>query len=90
MTPWAASELRGVGLRLRQQRGEDIPDARLVATRAGQVQNRLLEHAPEGDGLHRLGLGALREPLERVLEVRGQVGAQPLEVGAAGAQDLLA
>ena len=82
--------LRRVGLRLRQQRGDDIPHARLLATRAGQVQNRLLEHAPEGDRLHRLGLGVLREPLDRALEVPGQVGAQPLEVGAAGAQDLLA
>jgi hypothetical protein len=88
--PLHGQELRRVRFRLLEERGQDVADVRLLAARGLDVHDRGREHAPEGLGLLGLVLAALGEALDRVLEVLLELGAQPREVDAAGAQDLLA
>ena len=83
-------QLRGVGLRLLQDRGADVAGFDLGALRALHVQHRGLEDAAKRRRLLRLALIAALLLLDRVAQVGVQLAAQLRQVGAAGGEDALA
>ena len=83
-------QLRGVALRLLEQRGEDVAGVHLVPLRALHVENRRLQHPTERDGLLWLALLAAALPLDRFVEVGAERAAERRKVRAAGREDAFA
>ena len=88
--PVLGEQPRGVRLRLLHDRGEDVARVRFLALRRLHVQDRRLQHLAERGGLLGLVAAAARHALDRRLEIRAQVAAQLVEIGAARREDPLA
>ena len=82
--------LRGEGLRLLQQRGEQIARLHFALAGALHVEHGGLEHAAERQRLLGLALGAAAELLDVLLEIAIELGAQLAEIDTARGEDLLA
>ena len=83
-------QLRGMRLRLLQDRGADVARFDLGALRALDVQHGGLQHAAERGGLLGLALVAALLLFDRLAEIRVEIAAQAGQIGAAGGENALA
>ena len=79
-----------MGLRLLEDRREDVAGVHFVALRALDVQHGRLQHAAKRHRLLGLALAAALVVLDRLVEIRRQVLAQRRQIGAAGRENALA
>ncbi len=66
-------QLCRVGLLLLEHRGEDVPGPHFIASCALHVEDRRLQHAPEGERLLRLAAAAAAELLQGFREIRVEI-----------------
>ena len=75
---------------LAHERGQHVPDPRLVLAGALHVDDRGLQHPAEGERLLRRAARGRGQLLHGLLEELGELVAQARHVGPGGLEDLLA
>ena len=88
--PLLREQPRRMRLRQLHDRGEDVAGVRFLALRRLDVQNRGLQHLTKRGGLLRLVAAAALYALDGRLEVRAQIAAELVEIGAARRENPLA